>query len=235
MTCNIRDYKRGLEGNFLAQTSSLGQKDGKPERLNQVYLLDSECKILKSIVSHPVYTSAPPQPINIGDSYGPELVFCPLNKEQGVYAISNEYKCYVVDSSGTISFIFTKNEPPQTFSKKDKDNIVGTFKKSIEKLGHNIRFTEDLPKHKPFFRAIQSDNLGRIYVHKYQIIPTGDRMLKYDLFNKEGYYLHKVNIPIYPRVIKNGYLYSAETSQDTGYIKIKRYKIKNWNQIKTGL
>ena len=46
------------------------------------------------------------------------------------------------------------------------------------------------------------------------------RVQKYD---KDGKYLQT-----------NGCIYSTEFEQDTGYTKIKRFKIKNWKQIREG-
>jgi hypothetical protein len=210
--------------------------DGKPVMLDQISILDAEFKLLKTVVSLPQYTPPPPpQPINIGAVYGPELVLCPIGQDRGVYAISSEYKCHVINTLGTISHIFTKDESPQPFSKKEKERIINSFKKSIERSGSDTKFTADFPKHKPLFHAILNDDKGRIYIQKYQIIPTGDRVLNYDLFSEEGYYLHEVKIPIFPQVIKNGYVYAAEPNPDTGYIEVRRYKIKNWEQIKSGI
>jgi hypothetical protein len=35
-----------------------------------------------------------------------------------------------------------------------------------------------------------------------------------------------------PGLIKNSYLYNIEKDEDTGEVFIKRYKIKNWKQIR---
>jgi len=34
-------------------------------------------------------------------------------------------------------------------------------------------------------------------------------------------------------VIKNGYAYNIDSNEETGDIRIKRFKIKNWDEIKT--
>ena len=162
---------------------------------SQVSVLDADCKILKTIVSLPMYIPPPPpNPINIGATYGPEVIFCPFNEESGVYAISSEYKCYVVDSSGNNKFLFTKDESPEGFSKKEKNYVIDLFKKSIENSGRDTKFTADFPKHKPLILDIRDDDKGRMYIRKYQIVPPDDRMSNYDLFDREGYYLYKVKM-----------------------------------------
>lgn len=37
------------------------------------------------------------------------------------------------------------------------------------------------------------------------------------------------------RVIKKGFIYTYKTSKESGYIRVKRYKIKNWEMIREGI
>jgi hypothetical protein len=55
------------------------------------------------------------------------------------------------------------------------------------------------------------------------------------VFNKDGYYLYRVVIPIFPDFIIDGYHYTFRANEETGEESAKRYKIKNWNEIKTGI
>ncbi len=57
----------------------------------------------------------------------------------------------------------------------------------------------------------------------------------YDLFSEKGYYIYRVKMPLPPSIIKKGCIYRIERDQDTGYTKVKRYKIINWDQIKEGI
>jgi hypothetical protein len=81
--------------------------------------------------------------------------------------------------------------------------------------------------------GLNSDNVGRIYARMFKLYNPNDRSEKFDVFCQEGYYIYRTNLPLFPNIIKNGYIYNIEFNQDTGYSKIKRYKIKNWEQIKT--
>jgi hypothetical protein len=55
----------------------------------------------------------------------------------------------------------------------------------------------------------------------------------FDLFNQEGYYLYKIKMrEINPKIIKKGFIYTYRSNPDTGYFKVEKHKIKNWNQIK---
>jgi hypothetical protein len=80
--------------------------------------------------------------------------------------------------------------------------------------------------------SIITDNIGRIYVRRNPIFRESNKNHEYDVFNKEGLYLYKVDLNYYPDVIRNGYIYTRVVKKETGVEQIKRYKIKNWDQIK---
>jgi len=59
--------------------------------------------------------------------------------------------------------------------------------------------------------------------------------VKVDIFSPEGYYLYRSSLPPNTIIIKNGFLYTRELDEDEGMEYVKRYKIKNWEQIKEGI
>jgi len=63
--------------------------------------------------------------------------------------------------------------------------------------------------------------------------------MSFDLFNREGYYLYKIIIPIsspaFIKILKDGYLYYGKIDEDSGYVRIYRSKVKNWIQIEEGI
>jgi hypothetical protein len=72
----------------------------------------------------------------------------------------------------------------------------------------------------------------KIRENKHKEIEKDVTEKKVDIFSKDGYYLYKTTLPKHTHVIKNGYLYAREVEDDE---LVKRYKIKNWNQIKEGI
>lgn len=48
-------------------------------------------------------------------------------------------------------------------------------------------------------------------------------------------HLYQANLSIRPKRINNGYLYTLALDEETGSEKVKRCKIKNWDQIKGGI
>lgn len=100
----------------------------------------------------------------------------------------------------------------------------------------DIKKLLNFPKYKAFYTQIITDDKGRIYVRKMRPVSSNDKIRSYDLFSQEGYYLYKTKIyDIFPNIIKNGFIYTSKSDPDTGYYKVKRYRIKNWDKIKEGI
>lgn len=169
--------------------------------------------------------------------YNYDLYFFPLGEEGFCYSFSSEYKIFKLDNKGHPFLIIQKEEHPHSISQKEKDFILN---RARERIGNKwpkgvLEETYQFPSHKPFFNSIISDNRQRFYLKKTKSVLdiSGETVL--DVFSKDGYYLYKAIISIVPRMINNGLLYSVEKSEDTGEIKVKRFKIKNWNQIREGI
>lgn len=94
-----------------------------------------------------------------------------------------------------------------------------------------IKFSDSFP----YFNLILTDNIGRIYVKRIQSPLEEKDFIECDIFNKDGYYLYKTKFPKQPEVIKNGYYYIIEVDEETGLEIVRRYKIQNWEKIKTGI
>jgi len=165
--------------------------------------------------------------IQSGEEYN--LFYSPVNGQHVVYGYSKEYELNVVDLEGNLVAKIKKDVPYQDFTDQEEELYRDT----------------ELPEHKPFFYSLFTDSEGRIYVLPNRFQPIYDaktnsykyvKGLDHDVFSKDGYFLYKttLNQDLFPWVIKDGYYYSRETSEDREYDLVKRYKIKNWDEIKTG-
>jgi hypothetical protein len=47
--------------------------------------------------------------------------------------------------------------------------------------------------------------------------------------------LYQTQLDFIPEAVKNGFLYRIESDEDTGMIKVIRYRIKNWEEIRASL
>ena len=87
----------------------------------------------------------------------------------------------------------------------------------------------------PAYYSIFTDNKGRIYVQTNKTQGQSISVdMQVDIFSKEGYYLHTTTLPYHLHIIKNGYFYTYFVNEDTGEELVKRFRIKNWEQIKEG-
>ncbi len=237
----LSSYLVTNEENFLGWSPIFREEGNSLD----VILIDSSGKRIDTIASFPdpsvSLTKASPGGgviiVSSSPSYSPGLFFCPLSDELGIYGYSAEYKLYVVNSSGEIVHIIEKDEKRQPTSRKEENEYL---EKRIERSKGRIQWSRgDLrklygfAKYKPFFALIMNDDMGHIYLAKPKSVVKKEEDTYFDFYNKEGYYLYKIKIhEISPKVIKKGYLYTFRQDEDTGYFKIERYKIKNWDQIK---
>jgi len=209
--------------------------------IRSLILIDSEGDIIKTFGN---YTYQPAPSIKrhmLGNPYSHRLYFFPKNIGGGIYGHSSQYKLFVINPSGNLSHIIEMEKPPELITKKDKDRLIDGYLKRRgqfpigEKLSRSeVKRAYIFPKFKPFFNDIFIDSKDRIYVRIPKSFLDKDESTHYDLFNKEGYFLYRVKMPhfSFPKLIKNGYIYTHNRDSVTGYIQIKRYKIKNWEHIK---
>ena len=242
---HISSYLVTKEENFLGWAYIRTEKG----RTFDVILVDSSGKRIDTIASFPdpsvflTKSTSGGGAISVGGSppYSPGLFFSPLSDELGIYGYSSEYKLGVVNSSGEIVRVIEKDEKRQPTSRKEENEYL---EKMIERSkGGGIQWSRgDLrklhgfAKYKPFFSLIMNDDEGHIFLAKPKPVVKEEEDTYFDFFNMEGYYLYKIKIhEISPKVIKKGCLYTYIQDEDTGYYKIERYKIKNWDKIKAGI
>jgi hypothetical protein len=152
-----------------------------------------------------------------GEEY--DLSISSLGEQNIVYGYSKEYELNIIDLEGNLEIKIKKDEPYQKFSAEER----GKYKRA------------KLPDHKPFFYSLFTDSEGRIYAQRNnaRLIETVEKT--FDVFSEDGYYLYKTVCPLTSYAIKDGFFYTRIMNEDTGEVFVKRYKIKNWNQIKKGI
>ena len=169
--------------------------------------------------------------------YSPRLMYCTLDDKKAVYAYSSIYRLHVINGKGDSVLVIEKEGSPENISEKEKDSVLRTEISVAERSGKKLSKNElkkkyPFPKYKPYFTNLRTDDLGNIYVLKLTRDMLKTKMLECDLFNNNGYYIFKIKFPsIVPMVIRNGFIYEVRADRETGYLRIKRYKVTNWNKI----
>jgi len=154
-------------------------------------------------------------PVSTG--YEWDIQFDLMDRHSLFYGDSKEYVLTLIDLTGKSVSRISKDKPAPKFTAKEK----ARFK--------NI----PLPDSKPYFYAIYTDDLCRIYVQTNKTRAEEDVTHKeVDVFSRDGYFLFRTTLPKYTYVIRNGYVYALEVKEDE---IVKRYKIKNWGTLKSGL
>jgi hypothetical protein len=213
-------------------------------RAEKIALLQQDGQLLKSYISSLMPAIKIKNRIIIGGNiYNPRLNLCSWTNGAAVYGLSSEYRLYFINSLGETSFLAQKEEEPEVISKKEKNEFFDEMLKSQRERQRlfpdskllsmdEIKKAYAFPKYKSFYAILLSDENGNVFVFR---IPPLNRTLtetEFDFFNSEGYYLYRIKMATLPRVIRNGYIYREKWDSDNEFFRIKRYKIKNWEQIK---
>jgi len=205
-----------------------------------IVLMDMEGKIIKEIATFPYQRSPNIKGHGLGNPYEHRLYLFPFNDGKGIYAHSSQYRIYILNTIGNLNHVIEVDKLPESITKKDKENLIEAYLKRREQMTIGEPLTESdvkkayiFPEFKPYFKGIISDDKDRIYVSMFKLYNPKDSIQTFDVFSRDGYYIYKASFPFAPNIIKNGFIYYIEHGQEIGYPKIKRYKIKNWEQIKT--
>jgi len=236
---SIQNFSVTSEGHILARINP------SMERKKAIVRMDKEGKILSYVAefsdvkpairtggtkgSHILFTTF--------HDYSPRPCFSSVNGQSFSYGFPLKYELLIVDNMGNLMLKIQKEEKPQSISQREKRKIIDELIESISNRGRMwpegvLEEACQFPSYRPFFDRILNDDKGRIYVRKVTSVLNRTGKIEFDIFNKSGYYLYKTTMPFSPEIIKNGYLYDQHTSEETGEVRIRRYKVKNWNQLK---
>lgn len=151
-------------------------------------------------------------------AYSPTCFFCAVGNDKLCYGENTNYRIFIIDNEGNVNIIFVKEEKAQPITGQEKERY---------------RKAKDLyfPPHRPFFKAILSDEKGRIYVVKMRSILDKTRVEEIDIFNNSGIYLYKTTLEYFPLVIRNGWIYVLDKDEQE-HREIKRLRIKNYHNFK---
>jgi len=171
-------------------------------------------------------------------NYWPYLF--PINEEYFIFSYPSDYVITVVNHKGEVGLKIEKEEPPKPINGAEKDFIINRIEEAYERRGRKpprdvVEASCQFPAHRPFFYGMSVDEAGRIYIRKGRSVLDESDRVELDIFSQDGYYLYNAFLSFNPEIIKNGFLYDIFTSEETGDVKIKRFRIKNWDQIEKGI
>jgi hypothetical protein len=164
-----------------------------------------------------------------------DLLVAGIDQQTCLYGYSKEYELNVIDSHGKLLFKIGKDAPYHNVTQGEQDEYrkkAALLRKKMLGKFKDIQVILKLPEHWPCFYNLLTDSEKRIYVqtNHTQHQPEVDKEV--DIFSPDGYYLYKSVIPYFTRVIKSGFLYSSFADEKSGVEYVKRFRIRNWEQIK---
>lgn len=242
LNVNLVDFAVDTEGNLF------GNADLQPRdnAVRAIIKLNSQGEIVREVVKYfdlgikIIVTANRTFTLSPNHTYTPRLCFTQIEGDIFIFGYSSEYILNLFDKNGKIFLKIIKDELLQPISQKEKEIIIGKALKSLargnikiprKKVEEAIHFR----KYRSCFEKIITDDSQRIYVQKVKSVFAEDDDYTFDVFNRDGLFLYQLSLSFSPELIQNGFLYDIFTSQDSGEVKIIRYKIKNWDQIKTSI
>ncbi len=156
--------------------------------------------------------------ISTGIPFSPTTVWT-INSEGHCYiGVSSKYEISVYNKQGEIVQKFGVNRSPKPIKQKDKDEALEKMNKVPSNFKKDIVFNDV----KPFFYGFIADHQGNIWI--LTEFNNQSKEYTYDVFNAEGIYSMKVTLSQRPRLFKDGFMYTIE-STEKGYKQVKKYKI----------
>ncbi|MBN1272993.1 MAG: 6-bladed beta-propeller [Candidatus Aminicenantes bacterium] len=220
------------EGNFAISCRPMKEKGEKLV----VNIVDSAGKTVKRIAEFPglpVHETG----TTVSHDYSSSIRLWAFGDRGFIFGHTPEYKFYIVDWTGKNILVFEKDEAAHPVTSKEKNRILKELFQNSAKAGYSwskntIEKMANLPKHRPFFDRIRVDDKGRIYIRKCKSVLDDSHMMEFDIFGNDGYFLYTTQLPFIPMAIKNGFLYHTTYSEETGMVKVIRYRIKNWDRLR---
>lgn len=195
-----------------------------------VLILNPDGKISKKIAEFPGLPMHKTG-MTISHDYSPQIRFSAIEGKGIVYGYNMEYKLYITDWSGKIKIIIEQEESTQAVSRREKN----TGNAGLEWPKDVVEKMANLPKHRPFFDRIRVDDEGRIYIRRRKSILDDSPDMTFDIFGRDGHYLYTTELSFIPMSIRDGFMYHTTYSEETGEVKVIRYRIKNWDRIYSSL
>lgn len=226
----------GEQGEILAVSRA---RTSKKNLVYKVSLFDPKGNRIKDFIESPFEEIRFPgnKIIRIKDEQANPCL-APWMPGIGIFGLMKRYELSFIGEEGQIAFIVRREGEPIPYTDQERQRNLEAQKRIQEKIPGSARLSAselkqayDLPKHRPYFISLLSDDGGRVYALM-DPEPGFKKGFEYDLFDREGYYLYRIHLPprVIPECIAGGRLYSSWFDK-SGLRYIKRYRITNWEEI----
>jgi hypothetical protein len=239
---SISQFFLGTDG-FIFSVYSMHDEEG---RKTKIVKLNSEGKLIKECAEFLDQKFVQIKSREVSGSfralhaYTPGLLLTAIDEQTFAYTQTLRNEIFVIDNNCNVILKIQADEKPQSITRSEKDYIIGQLEEHLSRRGSKwpkgvLEEACDFPSSRPFFRGIKTDDLQRLYLWRVKSVFDKSEEQVFDVFSKDGYFIHRIRMGFLPKLIKDGHLYDIDEDEDTGEVFIRRYKIKNWKQIKEGI
>jgi hypothetical protein len=131
-----------------------------------------------------------------------------------------EYELRFHDTDGKLKRIITRDYDPISITTEDRERLMDETFGANPTDQWDIRF----PDHYPPFSGFSFDDLGHLFVKRYEKDKDEAGNL-FDIFDSEGKYIARIRLKMNPMIWKKDHMYTIEEDAE-GFRIVKRYKVK---------
>jgi hypothetical protein len=157
---------------------------------------------------------------SVSTGYEYDLHALCLDSKTFVFGYSKEHKLTIMNTEGKPLLIIKNRESARPIPAEESQDVAKYL----------------TTKEQPFFYGLFIDDLRRIWVLRDNPLGSRGKPREYDIYNRNGYFLYRTSLP-YGRclVIRKGKLYARHIDEEKGLVMVKRFRIINWDSIKSTL
>jgi hypothetical protein len=239
---SLSNFFLDSEGFFFG-ISSISDREGNRSK---VVKLSPEGKLIKTCAEFTEHKTARRKSgegfifFRAYHSYTYRLLLTALGSKTFSYVDTSKYEIFVINQDGDLISKIQADEKSQSITQSEKNHIIGQLEERIARSGRTwpkgvLEEACAFPSSRPFFGGMIADEFQRLYLRRVKSVLDESEQQTFDVYSKDGHFIYRIKIDFFPELFKNGYLYNIEENDETGDVFIKRYKIKNWLQIKKGI
>jgi hypothetical protein len=198
------------EGNIIGEIPLSGEKKGFSLRK---FNLDFEELFTIAVKER--------EKIPLLEDLSARIIWSVSENDNIIWGDSEKYEINVLDRDGKLQNIIIKEfDPEQIVEEEYREQIKTKFG------GRPIPpdFDQELPRHYPAFRALETDDQGRLLVRTFEKVKRG-KGYYLDVFSPESKYIAKIPLRAQAMICKKGKLYTVEEDQNR-FPVMKRYGLK---------
>jgi len=199
----------GCDVDDMGNIISLVFTSGPGEQILELKRFDSEKKTLATYLT---ITKTGREALN--NPLGPDLHWTRYLEDRLICGYAQTYKLRVFDLEGNEIRTIEHDYKPVRISQEEIDALNKMLPAAVD---------VQVPRYRPAFQGLTADEEGRVFVATWERPQSGKGYL-YDVFDRNGAFVTRIELEYPPKIWKNSFLYSIEEDAE-GYPVVKKHKV----------